>query len=135
MVAYSFQRQFIKPISDRTKGQTIRAHGKRRHAKVGSTLQLYFGMRTAYCRKIIPDQECTRFDPVRLDFPNGVVFIGAPDIDSYAVMGARPDLDRFAVLDGFENWDALRAFWAEFHPGVDYFDGVMPGWLPGFWER
>lgn len=135
MVAYSFQRQFIGPIERREKGQTIRAPGKRRHAQVGDQLQLYFAMRTQHCRKIIADQICTRVDQVRLDLRFGVITIGPLDDPMRChFMADRRDADRFAVLDGFENWEALVAFWAQFHPGVEQFEGVMPGWLPGFWE-
>lgn len=130
MVAYSFQRQFIAPIQNGTKGQTIRAPGKRRHAAVGQMLQLYFGMRTRQCQKIIDDVACLRVDKVELDLVTKGIIIG----DGRVTLDMPGDLDRFAVLDGFENWGALTAFWRQFHPGVDAFDGVMPGWLPGFWS-
>lgn len=130
MVAYSFQRQFIEPITARRKGQTIRAVGKRRHARVGQMLQLYFGMRTQHCRKIIDDQACLRFDRVRMNFGLRTVVIGP---DGGPLLDRRADLDRFAVLDGFENWEALDDFWRTWHPDHRFFDGVMPGWLPGFW--
>ncbi len=130
MVAYSFQRRFIDPIVTGSKCQTIRAEGARRHAMPGKVLQLYFGMRTKYCRKIIPDQVCVRCDSVLLDFgPVRSVVIGGRT-KLYSV----GDLDRFAVCDGFENWEDLVAFWAQFHPDVVEFYGVMPGWRKGFWE-
>lgn len=131
MAAYSFQRQFIEPIELGTKVQTIRAVGKRRHAKVGGPLQLYFGMRTAHCRKIIPDPVCSRFDRVRLNLGLRTVVIGP---DGGPLLTSAGDLDRFAVLDGFENWPALDDFWGRFHPDDRFFDGVMPGWGPGFWS-
>lgn len=70
MVAYSFKKQFIRPIliglgaplspdefavgmdefgnvsRPVGKRQTIRALGKRRHARPGELVSLYFGMRT-----------------------------------------------------------------------------------------
>lgn len=76
MVAYSFKRQFVAPIriglgkevfdaayrSDsvvlRPKRQTIRAIGKRRHARVGETLQLYTAMRTKQFQ-LIGKARCT----------------------------------------------------------------------------
>ena len=136
MAAYSFQRQFIEPIQAGTKVQTIRAVGKRRHAKVGGQLQLYFGMRTKHCRKIVDDKPCLRVDPVRLDFVNMVVFVGPDDaeIDELTVMADAERLALFAVADGFKNWDELVAFWRVFHPGVDYFEGVMVGWAPATWR-
>lgn len=58
MVAYSFQAMFCPPIVDRIKRQTIRALGARRHAREGEDVQLYRGMRTKHCAKIIPDVRC-----------------------------------------------------------------------------
>ncbi len=130
MVAYSFQRQFIGPIQRRTKGQTIRAPGKRRHAWVDCQLQLYFAMRTQHCFKIIEDQPCIRVDRVRLNLGLRTVVIGE---DGGPLLEGRAELDRFAALDGFESWDELDAFWAKFHPDQRFFDGVMVGWIPGFW--
>lgn len=132
MVAYSFQRQFIGPIQAGTKVQTIRAVGKRRHASVGCQLQIYFAMRTQHCRKIIDDQVCTRVDSVMLDMANKQAAIQTAHAVHY--LTSLGDLDRFAVLDGFENWEAMVAFWTKFHPDLRLFNGVMPGWRPGFWE-
>lgn len=137
MVAYSFQRRFCDPIVSGSKIQTIRAHGKRRHARVDDALQLYFGMRTAHCRKIIPDRPCVRVDFVRLDLLNGIVAVRAAkddDLDDITVMDDAERLGQFAVADGFATWDDLVAFWAEFHPGVEYFEGVMVGWAPAPWR-
>lgn len=136
MVAYSFQRQFIEPIQAGTKIQTIRARGKRRHARVDDTLQLYFAMRTQHCCKIIDDRPCVRVDPVRLDFVNMVVFVGPDDaeIEDLTVMADAERLGQFAVADGFSTWTDLVAFWRAFHPGVDYFEGAMVGWAPAPWR-
>lgn len=41
MVAYSFQPRFAAPIEQGLKTHTLRAAGKRRHARVGEALQLY----------------------------------------------------------------------------------------------
>lgn len=122
MVAYSFQRRFIAPIEERTKVQTIRAIGKRRHAQLGDMLQIYFGMRTQHCRKIIRDQPCTISSPVFINF-------GVPSVCFAGdVLVGREALDRFAVTDGFQNWPELVEFWAENHPGVDVFEGLLIGW-------
>lgn len=131
MVAYSFQRRFINPIESGTKLQTIRSVGKRRHAKVGVWLQIYFGMRTQYCRKIIPDVTCLRVDRVRLNLGLRTVVVGP---DGGPLLQTRRELDLFAILDGFENWEDLDDFWKTFHPAHRFFDGVMAGWGKGFWE-
>ncbi len=67
MVAYSFDRRFVPAIVSGAKRQTIRAH-RARHARPGETLQLYTGMRTRQCRKIVErDPVCTRIDEVLFD--------------------------------------------------------------------
>lgn len=131
MTAYSFQKQFIGPIQAGSKLQTIRQVGKRRHAKVGHQLQLYSGMRTIYCRKIIDDVPCLRFDRVRINFGLRTVVIGP---DGGPLLKTRRELDLFSILDGFENWEAMDRFWLKVHPAHRFFDGVMPGWGKGFWE-
>ena len=58
MVALSFKAQFAPPIVAGIKRQTVRA-GRKRPPRAGERLQLYVGMRTKHCRKIIPDPICT----------------------------------------------------------------------------
>ena len=65
MVAYSFQRRFAPPISTLVKRQTIRAD-RRRHARPGEMLQLFTGMRTRHCAKIIADPRCLSVEPIVL---------------------------------------------------------------------
>lgn len=127
MVAYSFQRRFIAPIEAGTKSQTIRAVGKRRHAKTGDVLQLYFGQRTQYCRKIIADRPCTRVERVRINHGLKTVVLGE---DGGPLLMRKWDLDLFAIADGFKDWEDLAQFWATFHPGVSFFDGLLIGWKP-----
>jgi hypothetical protein len=121
MVAYSFQKQFIEPILAGTKCQTVRAQGKRRHARVGQTLQLYYGMRTKHCR-LIANAWCIRVHPVELRLANDVVYRPG--------MGYAPCLETFAVADGFASWAELKAFWRKHHPGVDDFTGLLIAWHP-----
>lgn len=66
MVAYGFQPMFVDGIVARTKRQTIRGHRKR-HARPGERVQLYQGLRTRSCRKLIPDPVCVGLDEVRFD--------------------------------------------------------------------
>ena len=126
MVAYSFQRRFVEPILAGTKRQTIRAD-RRRHARPGEALQLYVGMRTRQCRKIIPDPVCTFIMPISLTFGCSVGVEGAIS-PGFGLPAS--DLDAFAVRDGFESWPDLKAFWAEHHPGVERFEGVLIRWEP-----
>lgn len=68
MVAYNFAAQFAEAVETRKKRQTIRAPRKdNRHAKVGDKLQLYTGMRTTNCRKLVnPDPRCTASHKIAL---------------------------------------------------------------------
>ena len=61
MVAYSFQPGFAAEIIAGRKTQTIR-NPRKRHAMPGEHLQLFTGMRTRYCKKIIPDPLCIGVD-------------------------------------------------------------------------
>jgi hypothetical protein len=125
MVAYSFQPQFVEPIWSGRKTQTIRSNGKRRHAMLGDKLQLYTGMRTKSCR-LFARAVCDGSAPIRIDFsvlyPGDVVRIG----DGARIL--QGDLDPFAQSDGFDDWQAMRAFWSKHHPNVLQFHGVIIYW-------
>ncbi|OJY33167.1 MAG: hypothetical protein BGP11_05445 [Rhodobacterales bacterium 65-51] len=125
MVAYSFQRRFAPRIEDGTKCQTIRAH-RRRHARPGEALQLYVGMRTRSCQKIIPDPLCTSVERIRLAFDReGLIY--SVIVDRQPV----DNLDSFAVADGFGSIADMSKFWAAQH-GDDLveFVGVLISWTP-----
>ncbi len=123
MVAYSFQRQFIEPIRSRHKRQTIRADRKR-HARPGEELQLYYAMRTQHC-DLIARTVCEAVAPITLLFDDadpeaeGIVLPG---------LGFPGGLEGFAQSDGFACWAELKAFWRKHHPGVDEFTGVLVQW-------
>ncbi len=141
MVAYSFKQRFVAPIriglgkevfdaayqSDsvvlRPKRQTIRAIGRRRHARPGETLQLYTAMRTKQCEKI-GDSRCTEVIPIFLVVKTSSMPI---KLDGAVVDLVR--MDDFARADGFENADDMHAFWKKEH-GLGYFNGVLIRWEP-----
>lgn len=150
MVAYSFKRRFVEPIKvglglivpttreeqKTPKRQTIRAEGKRRHARPGETLQLYSGMRTKQCFKI-GDARCTNVRPIRIRFGS------LEEFDLVEIAGEKPfgdrasdihKLDAFSYRDGFASWDALSQFWDEEHDGIAMkggsFNGVLIEWEP-----
>lgn len=126
MVAYSFKKRFIEPILAGIKDGTIRATGKRRHARDGDEMQLYTGMRTKQC-KLIARAPCIGSWPINLWFAGfDRVVIGARlvEID-------RPrELDAFAVKDGFADWADMKGFWLDEHETVDQFSGVLARWRP-----
>lgn len=123
MVAYSFKARFIAPIQDRTKRQTIR-NTRKRHARVGETLQLYSGMRTKFC-KLIGTAKCIGVSDIRLDFDERRV-----EHASGHALTTEAETDAFAQTDGFADWRAMEAFWAKEHPGVRQFSGVLIVWGP-----
>lgn len=125
MVAYSFNRRFEHPIVTRAKRHTIRAD-RRRHARVGEQLQLFTGMRTRGCRKL-GTATCTAVYGVRLDLVDGRV-----ETETGTAWTTIAELDAFARSDGFSDWADLQAFWAENHPGVGHFSGVLIGWWDTF---
>lgn len=137
MVAYSFKKQFIEPIMAgleintpeiRPKLQTIRAMGKRRHARPGEVIHLYTAMRTKQCRKL-GDARCVSVEGVLLkwsEWPSFCTF----DLQNGRRIGAtRPieDMEEFARADGFCDFAQMRKFWAEEH-GVATFEGVLIKW-------
>lgn len=120
MVAYSFQKRFAPLIREGLKTQTIRADRKR-HARPGEMLQLFTGMRTAWCEKIIPDPICTAVLPVAIGWASARI--------TRIEVGMIPvrNLDHFASADGFTDIEDMTAFWLERH-GARPFEGVVIEW-------
>ena len=125
MVAYSFRPRFVDPILSGRKRQTIRAIGRRRHARPGDPLQLYTGMRTKNCRLI---GRATCIDAVEV----GLRFAEDEDLEGVIANPARTvGRDDFARRDGFADWGALKDFWRTAHPtayAAGAFAGVMICW-------
>lgn len=125
MVAYSFKDRFELPIQQGWKTQTIRAMGRRRHARRGDLLQLYVGMRTAQCRLILPELRCTDVMKCVISF-DGDGAIERVVTDGVAVR----DLDDFARRDGFEHIDDMSDFWRREHGPMGLWHGVVIEWAP-----
>lgn len=127
MVAYSFNPRFIEPIRQGLKTQTIRADGLRPHARPGQLLQLYSGMRTAHCIRILPDTPCLAVMRVEIIFDLGQrPLIGRITTDGVPVR----DRDAFALRDGFSDIEDMSAFWRDHHPQVAAggFTGTLIEW-------
>lgn len=118
MVAYSFKKRFVAPILSGRKAQTIRAEGKRRHARPDMPLQLYTAMRTKQCRLIL-ETRCTMVQPIVIDWIEGSIMLGQEMVE---------DLDDFAQRDGFTDLGEMAAFWREEHPGITTFAGFVIRW-------
>lgn len=136
MVAYSFNKRFEEPIvtghpaTGVIKRQTIRADRKR-HARPGELLQLYQGMRTTHCHKIIADPVCVAVEPVRMALA-GMCYVHLLGRDQ--LFHVPRQLDDFARRDGFLHWADLQAFWHAAHPESSdpeaRFTGVLISWKP-----
>lgn len=122
MVAYSFKFRFIDPILEGRKDQTIRAR-RVRHAFEGERLQLYTGMRTKQCRLILKTV-CLTVLPVQLRWRPVIEFTLNGDRLAAAAM------DAFAKHDGFDDVSDMERFWAETHPRIEVFAGVVVSWRP-----
>lgn len=135
MVAYSFKKQFVDPIRaglghyehidgmiPAPKRQTIRANGKRRHARPGETLQLYSAMRTKQCFKI-GEATCTEVVPISIDVRKDGLLISS---GRQRIIGGTL-IDNFARLDGFADGKEMRDFWLKEH-GLGKFEGVLIRW-------
>lgn len=127
MVAYSFQKRFAEALEQRRKTQTIRKEGKRRHAMPGDAVQIYVGMRTVYCRKVLPDQVCASSEPIIIDVPTDW---GAPCFYRMPERPEQPTLmidDAFAKRDGFRNAREFVSFFIDTH-GPGEFRGRLIQW-------
>lgn len=135
MVAYSFHPMFAEPIATLEKRQTVRGNRKR-HALPGEPVQLYTGMRTRHCRKLLTP------DPVCLDVRHIEIVVDAEWpflLSSIAIEGVSlslGEMEAFAWDDGFragaEGEAALfhmGQFWLSKH-GCGTFEGVVIRWEP-----
>lgn len=143
MVAYGFKPFFGPQIEDRTKTHTIRGN-RRRHAHVGELVQLFVGMRTRHCRKIIADPTCIAVLPIVIMSSDlldaGIAYI---EIDGRPLH--RDEIEPFAKSDGFDPArlvglapsrligatarETMGRFWRESHEGRR-FEGVIVRWNP-----
>jgi hypothetical protein len=116
MVAFNFMAQFAPLVAARVKCQTIRQTAR---AAAGDRIQLYTGMRTKKCRKLVyPDPACILVDyvgirPEHLTLGNTKLHAGTAD--------------DFAVRDGFEDYDDMVEWFREKY-GSPYFTGYVHVW-------
>jgi hypothetical protein len=141
MVAYSFKAMFANQIASGMKSQTVRAE-RRRHARPGEALQLFTGMRTKACRKILtPDPVCVRIRHIEI-VTSAMIEDGIVSISLARRPLNRLMIEIFASADGFSPAlvnDALSgmsgrsaranmgAFWLDAH-GEGRFEGVLIEW-------
>lgn len=106
MTAYNFKSVFAYRVEDGLKRQTVRDRRKRPTCE-GMGLQLYSGMRTARCRKLL-DAVCTGVLPVE---------IGEGEIRLAERNLTYPEIREFALRDGFLHPENLFEFF-ENHYGL-----------------
>lgn len=116
MPAYNFKPQFVAPIRSGRKHHTIRAERKRR-TKPGERLQLYTGMRTKMCMKIIPDPICTKVEKIEIhEF--------TVRVDGHILFA--DECHALAFHDGFDSFEQMMRFWEGRLP----FHGEIIHWRP-----
>lgn len=133
MVAYGFKAQFVHPIETGTKPHTIRGP-RRRHARPGEEMQLYYAMRTKHCQ-LVGVRTCTEFAGVRLHFVRGLKSIAVFPVaevvpGQWHQIGDQEriqDTEAFARADGFADLDAMVWFWKKTH-GAARWSGFLINW-------
>lgn len=136
MPAFSFKERFVNKIMNGRKRQTIR---KPRKYPVlpGQTLQLYYAQRSKHGKKL-REVICKSVSAITIYINSGVVDIFETAFDhstrtSYTTI---ENLNGFARLDGFKDWEDMKAFWIDEH-GVKKgkrkailttFDGLLIKW-------
>lgn len=134
MVAYSFAPQFAEQVATLVKRQTVRGH-RARHARPNELLQLYAGMRTRHCRKLLDN------DPVCIDVRPITIRLGGPLLIAGIAIEGTPltdaEIEAFACADGFgaevpDGFARLRMgdFWCTVHARNPIFSGVVIRWEP-----
>lgn len=123
MVAYNFQEQFAPAIEAGLKRQTTRPIRKNRHAKIGEKLQLFSGLRTKECRKLLAKEPvCSAVDAIEIHLSNCT----PTKIERIVINGRElPDeeIEVFAKADGFHGnatqtaRDEMAVFFQRFYGG------------------
>lgn len=101
MVAYNFQPEFIEPILSGRKTSTIRPNGKRRDARAGELVQLYTGMRSPDCLRLL-EAPCLRAVPIEIHRACVIADGVRKDNPAY--------YDTLARIEGFASFGNLQAW-------------------------
>jgi len=141
MVAYGFKKYFAPQIEDLSKTHTIRGH-RRRHAHAGEPVQLFTGLRTRHCRKIIADPVCIAVLPIVI-MSSDLIEAGIAYIEIDGRPLHRDEIEPFAISDGFDPSrlrglapvaligstarETMGRFWRTENPG-SRFEGVIIKW-------
>lgn len=138
MVSYSFKTRFADPILHGLgvpagprriypKRQTVRAIGKKRHARPGELVQLYTGLRTKHAKKL-GEAVCTRTAPIKIVFEGH--HIKYVDVYINGKLLTEVATRTFAQDDGFLSIDDFVMFWEHNHGIEKPFEGIIIYWEP-----
>lgn len=126
MPALNFEAQFAPAVERLEKRQTIRARGKRKPPKVGDTLFLYTGMRTARCRKL-GEAACLSCEAISISVKSRTVQIPREVGGQHAWLSLFDNqIEALSKADGFESADAFFAWFGKTHG--DTFSGYLIKW-------
>ncbi|MEM1153653.1 MAG: hypothetical protein AAGI44_05900 [Pseudomonadota bacterium] len=123
MVAYNFQSRFALAVEDGTKRQTIRALGRRRHAKPGEMLQLYTGQRTKQCR-LLREDRCHEVWPVLMtprNLQSGII------VARVSVADVPLSISNICALSRADGFACVADFFDFFRSRLP-FEGVLIKW-------
>ena len=119
MVAFNFS-VFVDKVEAREKRMTIR---KKQRAKKGDSIQLYTGMRTKDCRKLVEeDAVCLGSCPVEISENIIQCYTNLFGIEQWIHQRE----EDFAKMDGFETFEDMKSFFKQ-HYGLP-FTGYMHQW-------
>ncbi|MGL6121667.1 MAG: hypothetical protein ACRC1W_01260 [Shewanella sp.] len=121
MALFNFKPQFVDSIIDGTKGGTIRAYRKY-PVKVGDTMYLYTGLRSAHAKKLL-EVPCIEYYDIEIE-SKCVTLFGNVNHNNFFLFD-EPILNKFAIGDGFANWNDMCAFWKG-----ESFKGFHARWKP-----
>ena len=108
MVAYSFMKRFAEKVESGIKPHTIRDnHWNGRHAKAGDKLQLYTGMRTRQCRKLL-DALCLGVWEIDIRDSNVRIL----NLTGWAKLSPA-EVESLAIGDGFDSVDEFFEYFKE----------------------
>lgn len=111
MVAFNFT-VFTDKVAAREKRMTIRRAAR---AKPGDKLQLYTGMRTKACRKLVDDDAtCEAVFSIKIAESGITLRPSHPwHAERTVILGNDPIIDKWARADGFTDWPSMRDWFAE----------------------
>ena len=109
MVAYSFKAEFAPLVESGKKVHTIRNARKNGHVELGQKVQLYTGLRTKNCRKLVEtDPVCWQVFEIDI-YQSQNVYINE-------IVLNRKEVEVLALGDGFDDVQSFFDFFGEYQP-------------------